>query len=236
MLTFLVECCPYFYGTHLWDCHWSLLDGNGTSVWADAELTNIGVTEAQRANIAWKDQIKADVPLPESYYSSPLRRAASTLEITWKDITLNNHKTPKPIVKEELRETIGIHTCDRRSSKTEIAEKFPEFVFEKGFLENDPYWTLKWREPDDVRDIRLGEALNDIFAHDNNTYISITAHSGAITSMLQVLGHRPFRLQTGGMIPVVVKVEFVPERGPTPTSVSPSYGAPSCTTDPITNL
>lgn len=74
-----------------------------------------------------------------------------------------------------------MHTCDRRSPKAEIAKKFPEFVFEKGFVENDPYWTLEWREPNDVRDIRLGEALNDILANDHNTYISITAHSGAIT-------------------------------------------------------
>lgn len=50
--------------------------------------------------------------------------------------------------------------------------------------------------------------------------------------MLQVLGHRPFGLQTGGMIPVVVKVEFVPEPESTPTSLSPSYGAPSCTVNP----
>jgi hypothetical protein len=53
----------------------------------------------------------------------------------------------------------------------------------------------------------LRELLNDIFDTDENVFLSLTAHSGAITSILQVVGHRKFPLATGAVIPVVVKAE-----------------------------
>lgn len=48
--------------------------------------------------------------------------------------------------------------------------------------------------------------LDDILEHENSTFISWTSHSGAISSLLSVLGHRAFRLVTGGVIPVLVKM------------------------------
>ena len=39
----------------------------------DAKLTESGAVEAQKANQAWKQQIKNGVPMPQSFYSSPLR-------------------------------------------------------------------------------------------------------------------------------------------------------------------
>jgi hypothetical protein len=44
-----------------------------------------------------------------------------------------------------------------------------------------------------------------MFDHDDGTFISITSHSGFITAMLAVLGHRPFPLGTGQAIPVIVE-------------------------------
>ena len=56
----------------------------------------------------------------------------------------------------------------------------------------------------------------------------------AIESILEVIGHREFNLQTGSMIPVVVKVEFLPDAAPKPTSLSSSIGpAPTCTEKPL---
>ncbi|KAL0639306.1 putative phosphoglycerate mutase pmu1 [Maublancomyces gigas] len=173
-----------FYGTPLWDCYWSLLDGNGTSRWDDAELTPKGIEEAKKASAAFKDQVKAKFPLPDIYYSSPLSRAASTLEITWGNITLSGHNAAKPIFKEPLqgfRETIGIHTCDRRNTKTWLHKKYPSFTFEGDFVEVDKLWDPAWREPNEVRNRRASDALNEIFADTSDTFISITAHSGAIT-------------------------------------------------------
>lgn len=54
-------------------CYWSLLEGNESSNWADAELTEVGEEEARKANVAWKTQLAFGVPLPEKFYTSPLR-------------------------------------------------------------------------------------------------------------------------------------------------------------------
>jgi hypothetical protein len=111
------------------------------------------------------------------------------------------------VARQKLRETLGVHTCDRRSTKTYLSETFQDFRFEKGFTEDDELWVPDVRESNAERALRLGEALRDIVKNDESTYITISAHSGAITSILEVIGHRTFRLQTGGIIPVVVKVE-----------------------------
>lgn len=60
----------------------------------DAVLTPNGIAQAQVNNVAWKQQIKDGVPLPETLYSSPMRRAAQTLNITWSDILLNKGYLP----------------------------------------------------------------------------------------------------------------------------------------------
>lgn len=102
---------------------------------------------------------------------------------------------------------MGEHTCDRRSTKSAIAADFPRYQFEPRFTEEDGLWDPKVRESDEHRDRRLRELLNDIFATDENVFLSLTAHSGAITSILQVVGHRKFPLATGAVIPVLVKAE-----------------------------
>jgi hypothetical protein len=102
---------------------------------------------------------------------------------------------------------MGEHTCDRRSTKSAIAVDFPRYRFEPGFAEEDELWDPKVRESDEHRDRRLRDLLDDIFATDENVFLSLTAHSGAITSILAVIGHRKFPLATGAVIPVVVKAE-----------------------------
>lgn len=108
-----------------------------------------------------------------------------------------------------LRETMGQHTCDRRSSATAIAAEYPHYRFEDGFEEEDLLWDPKIRESNEDRNKRLSCLLGDIFSTDDSIYVSLTAHSGAITSILEVLGHRKFALATGAVIPVLVKAEKV---------------------------
>lgn len=100
---------------------------------------------------------------------------------------------------------MGEHTCDRRSTKSAIAAEFPRYRFEPGFTEQDELWDPKIRESDELRNKRLKDLLRDVFASDENIFVSLTAHSGAITSILEVTGHRKFPLATGAVIPVVVK-------------------------------
>lgn len=132
-----------------------------------------------------------------------------------------------------VRETIGIHTCDRRSSKTAIQEEYPDYIIEESLTENDELWHPEERESDSALNARLKKFLDDIFAaNTDNTFISITAHSGAITSILDVVGHRRFELQTGGVIPVLVRAERLPGKEPD-RIIEPPTGVPACKSDPL---
>lgn len=148
------------------------------------------------------------IPLPETYYTSPLHRCLATADITFHGLQLPAQQPCVPEVKELLREAIGVHTCDRRSNKTYIHAHFPTYTFEPGFAEEDEMWRADVRESPFVHDTRMKKLLDDIFTHDNSTYISFTTHSGSIASLLRITGHREFRLPTGAVIPVLIKAEM----------------------------
>ena len=145
------------------------------------------------------------MPAPQSYYTSPLYRCLQTANISYAGLDLPANRPFVPVVKELLRECMGEHTCDRRSSSTVIHEAFPDFQIEPGFSEEDVLWQADHRETHAEHDIRTQELLDDVFEHDEHTFLSFTSHSGAIASLLRVMQHREFRLPTGAMIPVVVK-------------------------------
>jgi len=67
-----------------------------------------------------------------------------------------------------------------------IKSNFPGFRFEKGFAEKDPCWMRLKAEPRANQDARSQSVLDDIFANDDSTYISISSHSGEIASLLRV--------------------------------------------------
>lgn len=175
-----------YFGTPAWNCYWSEMDGNGTVIWADARLTEAGIVQANRANTFWKHLIKDEkiVP-PQSFYTSPLYRCLDTAKLTFQGVDLPRKNPFIPTIKEFLREGISAHTCDRRSSKSYIHKNFSGFRFEKGFPEEDPYWKELYAEPRENQDARSKAVLDDIFGHDDSTYISITSHSGEISSLLR---------------------------------------------------
>jgi len=178
-------------------------------IWADAHLTEKGEQQAHTANQFWEHMITTQcIPLPEKYYVSPLERCLSTAKLTFSNLPLPANQPFLPEVRELLRETNGVHTCDRRSSKSYIEAHFPNYIIEPGFSENDELWSPNERESDEAQDVRLKLLLDDIFNHDESTYISLTSHSGAISALLRVIGHREFRLRTGSVIPVLVKAEW----------------------------
>ncbi|MCJ1436982.1 hypothetical protein MMC27_006365 [Xylographa pallens] len=198
------------YGTSAWDCKWSLLETDGTLSWADAHLTALGVSQAEKAHDFWAEQfMDQKMPAPQSYYTSPLDRCLMTARATFSELELPGGRPFVPTVKELLRETNGLHTCDRRSSKTYIRMHYPSYIIEPSLTENDELWSADFREPDSALDARLTILLDDIFQNDQNTWMSFTSHSGAIAGLLRVIGHRPFPLITGSVIPVLVKAEFV---------------------------
>jgi hypothetical protein len=113
----------------------------------------------------------AGAPLPTSWYSSPLTRSSDTLNLTWAwhgvGVGASSKKTP--VVLEGLRETIGVHTCDERHSKSWIAAREPRWAFEKGFTEKDELWLPDVRETSAAQQARVRDALVEILDNEDST-------------------------------------------------------------------
>ncbi|KAF2399577.1 phosphoglycerate mutase-like protein [Trichodelitschia bisporula] len=217
-----------FYGTPAWNCYWSKLDGNGTITWSDAHLTPTGIKQALNTNAFWRHALsEAKIPAPEAYYTSPLDRCVATANLTYADLPLPHSCPFRPIVKELLREALGVHTCDRRSTRSAIRAAHPSVTFEPGFPEQDPLWVPELRESTSHHTERLRALLRNIFATEPGMFVALSSHSGSIAAMLRALGHRPFPLQTGGVIAVLVRADRAP--GPAPVvPVDPPVPAPDC--------
>ncbi|KIW32630.1 uncharacterized protein PV07_04161 [Cladophialophora immunda] len=224
-----------YYGTPAWNCYWSLLDGNATATWSDAHLTNNGIAQALVANKFWLSRIQEQkIPTPQKYYVSPLYRCLSTANLTFSGLPLPPNEPFIPTVKALLRESISEHTCDRRSNKTFIHAQFPTYKFEPGFPETDQLWTGVTAETDLAQDARSTTLLDNIFSTDKSTYLSFTSHSGELGSILRVLGHRSFSLNTGAVIPVLVKAETI--AGVSTISTQAWTPSPHCTAPPLTSV
>lgn len=203
---------PQNYSHIDWRCFWQVRDGDGEVNWYDAELTHNGVEQATLLSSAWSANLqdsKDPVPLPKSYYVSPLRRTCQTFHYTWASVTEyfteSNAEVFAPVVKELSRETYGIGTESKRHQKSYIHGRWPSFKFEEGFSEEDLRWEKDYHESKEHRNYRATLLLNDIFSNDASTVISLTSHSGLISSLLKVVDHRKFPLGTGQMIPVLIK-------------------------------
>lgn len=196
------------YGQEAWDNHWSHLNGDGEITWGpDPLLTPLGNQQAKDNSQAWSKQLANGAPRPTAFYSSPFTRSCETLVGTWKDVHQYH-----ALIKEDVRETIGVHTCDKRSPKSVIKKRFKHlgFSFEPGFAEEDVYFQDDYREKVYEQSLRMNNFLNYLFEQDldsehKHAYVSVTSHSGTIRSFIMALDHRKFAIGTGGMIPIVVK-------------------------------
>lgn len=139
-------------------------------------------------------------------------------------------------MKELLREGISIHTCDQRGNKTYIHDLFPNWRIEPGFSEYDTLWDGVTAETSDAQNARSKKWLDEVFITDDHTWISVTSHSGEIASTLEVLGHQAFSLNTGAVIPVLVKAEFLPVSD-TPATTSWAWTVSThCAAPPKTSI
>ena len=194
------------------------------------------MSQAQIANNFWAQELAIQkIHAPESYYTSPLTRCLQTANITFSGLSLPASSPFLPLIKEYLRESISIHTCDRRSNETVIHSEFPQWPIEAGFTEYDELWNGVTGETNSAQDARSKIVLDSIFSTDNNTYLSITSHSGEIGSILRVLGHIPFSLNTGAVIPVLVKAQTLSGSAPA-TTTQPYTTSAHCTSPPVTSI
>ncbi|CAP93092.1 hypothetical protein N7489_004254 [Penicillium chrysogenum] len=227
-----------YYGTPAWNCYWSELNGNSTASWADSDLTPGGISQALKANEFWQKEINEQrIHTPDHYYVSPMTRALKTANLTFTGLDMPKHSAAfKPTVKELFREGISVHTCDHRRSRSYIHDLFPHWPIEHGFTEEDELWNGVTAEPSGAQDVRSAQALGDVFftSSKKKSFVSITSHSGEISSILRVIGHRTFKLSTGAVIPVLVKAEKVDEE-PATSSVSWEV-SPHCTEPPVTSV
>jgi broad specificity phosphatase PhoE len=152
------------------------------------------------AHDAWTEQSKFSIPAPQRFYSSPLSRAAATLNFTFPSINA--------LFLENLRESIGLHTCDQRRSKTYLSAHFPNFSFQNDFCEDDELWGPVWQETAAQQRVRVRGVLDFMWDEGGargEEFVSITAHGGTVAGILDNIGHRTYNLQTGGVLPVVVR-------------------------------
>lgn len=202
-----------------WDNYWSHLNEgtfNGEHyVWGpDPFLTAKGEAQAKLMNEAFTNELQIGCPLPTRLFSSPFTRSAQTLTITWDGILVSQDPDFKgrllPLVKEDLRETIGSHTCDKRSTKSIFLERLPNWGFhhEANFTEDDTLYLDNWREPLSDHAIRANRFLQDLYQYDDEI-IYCSSHSGEMKALLLATGHRAFAVPTAGMIPLVLKMTAI---------------------------
>jgi broad specificity phosphatase PhoE len=190
--------------------HWAKLDGDGKIIWADAHLTPLGKSQALAMNAFWAHAASTlKLPLPTRHYASPLARCLETCELAFSGLALS--RPFEPIIKELIRERLGIHTCDRRRTRTWILDNHPGFETEMGFLEQDALWRPDVRETLEEHAGRVTVFLDDLFANESAPIVSVTAHSGTILALYEAIGHAEVRLEPGAIIPVLVKAETTSE-------------------------
>ncbi|KAI0842609.1 phosphoglycerate mutase-like protein [Hypoxylon sp. FL0890] len=197
-------------GRDSWNSHWSLLDGDDHKNWSDAHLTEKGRQQAHVLNDFWQESLKdPGIPAPQRYYTSPLARCLETTRITYSGLDVPSDRPFKPIVKENLREWFGKHTCDRRSTRSWIAFNYPEYEIEPSLTEADERWKPDHRETEGEIADRVKTLLDDIFNSEDKTILSFTAHSGFIRTLYRVTGHRDVWVAAGAMVPVLIRAEVV---------------------------
>ncbi|CAI5756114.1 unnamed protein product [Candida verbasci] len=190
-----------------WFNKWRYLGTDGEIIWGpDSELSDLGKQQALENHKQWKYQlIENQAPFPQNFYSSPLTRPIETHNIIW-----DSHKVE---IIENLRETIGLHLCHKRSRKSELLERYPNIIinsdFNSDFTEEDLLFDkyLPRKEFLHEQFLRINKVLQQIFDYDNNEIINITSHAGTIRSFITVVGHRKFTIPTGGIIPILIKGE-----------------------------
>ncbi|KAG1792115.1 phosphoglycerate mutase [Suillus subaureus] len=166
-----------------WNNYWSKENGDGELIWGpDPELTTLGKDQAKAVHDAWKQERKFGIPIPEKLYCSPLTRAIHTNKISFDSIIPQSQRT---MIIENLRETTGVHTCDKRRTRTYIEQTFPDFDIEKELIEEDTLWDPEVRETHAEIDARMRRVLDMIFGKDQE-------------QLLRVMNHRQYILPTGG--------------------------------------
>lgn len=213
------------YGEPKWDAYWSLLNGDEYGTWNDSKLTPLGkkqvITTGEEILLFIINQIGI---LPHKFFCSPMRRCLETFIESWTPVfAASAHLTSdviENVIFENLRETLGEHTCDKRVNHSIALNEYQDYklstgqivhwTYENDYPEEDQLWKADYREPDDEMDERINNGLLQIFGSltEKDRLISLTCHAGVINSILRNMDHPIIKnLGTGQAVPLIVEIE-----------------------------
>lgn len=177
--------------------------------WSDARLTEKGRQQALAlATFLGHSTAELGMPAPRLHCTSPLARCLETTRLAFSGLeTPGETAKPRFIVKEKLRERLGVHTCDRRSSRSWIQGQYRGHELEEDFAEGDELWKNDSRESLEEHAQRVKTLLADIFDSDPEVVVSFTAHSGSIRALYMAIGHEDVWVGAGEMVPVLIRAE-----------------------------
>ncbi|WOO83694.1 putative phosphoglycerate mutase PMU1 [Vanrija pseudolonga] len=182
----------------------------------DPNLTPVGVAQARRLGAIFEAEAARGMPLPSRFFVSPLRRPGETCGLEWgwrfRKAPVEGdmgHGVPGEVV-EQLREHLHVHECDKRLPRHELARLFPSFTYPPDMPDEDSVWqsgAQRGRETEDEMVLRAGEGLAIVFdaCGGDDTYVSITAHSGVLRAVYKNLRVPLRRLVTGEMNVLVIR-------------------------------
>ncbi|KAJ7644913.1 hypothetical protein FB45DRAFT_735721 [Roridomyces roridus] len=180
------------YGTDAWDDYGAMLYGDGEIIWGpDPKLTTLGEAQGATAHSVWGQEGDASIPIP-------LQRLCGlwcSSAFCWL------YSCPAKFTPfKDFREEHGAHTCDQRSTRTQIANAFPSIDIEPGLTEVDEAWTAKRETFEHVVGRARDGPGSDFWWR--RVVVSVTAHNGSINAFSSVSGRETYALPTGGEFPL----------------------------------
>jgi broad specificity phosphatase PhoE len=192
------------YGTTRWEAEIAK-----TETFLDANLTPFGIEDAKSKGIAsMRGQYSKGMPAIEKVVVSSLTRTLETAQYFFPDEIREN----TPFIAAELcRETLGVHTCDKRNALSVTQKRFPWVVFSLPGLEisceEDKMWCPTHRETVEEQKERVQIFLTQLFDHVPEKNVAIVTHSGFITACLKLLtkDQMEFKPANCEVVPLVIQ-------------------------------
>jgi broad specificity phosphatase PhoE len=191
-------------GTARWEAEFAR-----SMAFLDAELTPFGIADAQRKGVEpLAAELAKGMPPIDRVVVSPLSRAIQTAQHFFGEPSLA--LAPTPFTTFELcRETLGVHTCDKRRTLSELRRKFPDVNFDyKAAItdEQDALWQPEHRETDAETRARAREFLKQLFALVPERHVAVVAHSGFICAACEVVLGRAVFSANCEVVPLVLEL------------------------------
>lgn len=190
-------------GTPRWEAEFAR-----TEAFLDADLTPFGVDDARRkGRPAVRRELARGMPRLERVVVSPMSRAIQTAQ----NFFAPDQLPEAPFAAFELcRETLGVHTCDKRRPLSELRRKFPDvdFAFRGAAMrdEQDVMWEADHRETSAEIQARALLFLAQLYREVPERHVAVVAHSGFIEAVCAVTLGQTIHAANCECIPMVLEV------------------------------